>query len=337
MSRARLPVVLALALLLLLSPGCVTVMAAADDVSDQDRFPRAFGGLRGHAELMHLLKEDYVALCFLTFPDLPMSLALDLALLPITGPAALVRHLCRRTPASPPPPPRPAAPPARPAPIAPPRPAPRWDPAAAARARARAELTPTLDEALARAEVLAPADRARREALARERGSILRSEDDFLWLPEWPAPDDPVYARHLAGFSSMAGPGPGVSLVFMAHVAERTQAPAAALEACEQLLDRDPGDGVAWTIRGWAHLAIGELDRAEADLLLGAAQVTSGINAGWAIAGLGRVHEARGDLEGALRRYVVALGCLPAVPPGAQACDAAGELRARIERLRARR
>lgn len=253
MQRAALSL---LAALLLVTPGCGTLLSIMEAES-RDRFPPAFGGVRLHAEAIDEVGDLYFGLFPITFPDLILSLAFDLSLLPVTGPPSAAELMRRRQPVAVPTLLKPA----------PPRPPSREElrlqaeerarqaKAEAAeqahRAKLRAEER-SFEEALAKARRLAPEDGALHARLAHARVSaILHSEDGLYALP------------------------------------------ALSRAECEARLAADPCDGVAWAARGAGWLEEGDLDRAVADLGLGVALCRIRSNAELARAELRRADAAR--------------------------------------------
>jgi hypothetical protein len=228
--RRALPLVLSL---LLGVPGCGTYLGIA-----QFDMPLAFSGVRVHAECVadRHIRPFYFGLFLITFPDFVLSLAADLALLPVTGPVALVRDVHSPSPISlPPPPPAPPPPP-------PPPPPP----------------TPEQLRALAL--------RAKAEAAERARDADFRASErafaDALALARRVAPEDAVLHATLAHARATT----------IVHREEGLLAlPSLSIFEIEARLSADPCDGVAWAARGVAWRESGELDRAEADLRLGAA------------------------------------------------------------------
>jgi hypothetical protein len=156
--------------------------------------------------------------------------------------------------------------------------------------------------------------------------------EPFEWLPDRGDAAGVDVARRMAREAReriSEREDPLANHVLEAHVQERTGDPDAAISRCNAALDLDPRYGLAWTVRGWARLARGDVIQAELDLRRGA---KLGHETTWAHIGLGRVAEARGDAAAAIEAYEVALRgeVLEGGP-----VDHAGDLRARLERLRA--
>lgn len=156
-------------------------------------------------------------------------------------------------------------------------------------------------------------------------------DEPFEWLPDRGDAALVDVARRMAREAReriSEREDPLANHVLEAHVQERTGDPDAAISRCDAALDLDPRCGMAWTVRGWARLARGDLIQAEMDLRRGAklSHETT-----WAHIGLGRVAEARGDAAAAIEAYEMALRgeVLKGGP-----VDHAGDLRARLERLR---
>ncbi|MBX3469779.1 MAG: hypothetical protein KF878_23135 [Planctomycetes bacterium] len=300
-------------------------------------FPAAFGGMRLHARMSGLVKEEpygrrtdpepwapwagrglslvgfWDSLYWPLFPysltDLFLSLPADVAVLPFTLTHTFVSRAVESREAVPRPAPPP--PPARtPHPVVerPRAPLPRGP-----------QPMPALDAALKLAEARAPGEdsEARRLLSARQRavtgaGGVHRvgyTVEVFYWLPEGSAADSPDVARFVgaqpdASIHPMETP---LHAVRRAHVAERTGDLQGARALCDDLLAADPWRSLVWTIRGWVRLQEGDLGRAEADLELGAALAYHPIERSWAVVGLGRIAEARGDREQARARFAAAL------------------------------
>ena len=78
--------------ILLLSPGCFTSWSILEGL-DKHRAPKIYGGSRLWLEC--LTSDDAGGLiAFYFFPDLPVSILFDTALLPVTVTANLVERLC---------------------------------------------------------------------------------------------------------------------------------------------------------------------------------------------------------------------------------------------------
>lgn len=154
-------------------------------------------------------------------------------------------------------------------------------------------------------------------------------QEPFTWLPDGAADVD--VARRLVREQrerALEREGDVNSLVLLAHVNVYTGNPAQAVVDCERALDQDPRHGPAWTVRGWARLALDDRDGAELDLLRG--QRLSD-DPTWAEIGLGRLTELRGRLPAALLHYEAGLqlGRERLERP----VDHVSDLRRRIERL----
>jgi tetratricopeptide (TPR) repeat protein len=119
-----------------------------------------------------------------------------------------------------------------------------------------------------------------------------------------------------------------------AHVSERRGQGQRAVALSNEALNRDPRRALAWIVRGWAHLRVGDLPRAENDLRLGEALRSGGLNRAWATIGLGRVDEARGRRAQARARYEQVLGD-PALVRALQlgGVDHVSDLRRRVASL----
>lgn len=321
-------------------------------------FPLPMGGVRGHAEMLGIgqsgnyLRGIGTTLWFvclpLTLPDLALSFAADLVLLPILGPPELVKAIresrretlaedmaearAAEIEARRPPPPTPQQ-------VAE---AKRRHAVAYAEALRAQEERAALDLLLkdARRAAAGDPDEEQRVSAVVDRlyGSpqvVSRVEDTFVWLREG-APVGAQEARVLGSLMDAAERrGPHASeWIMAAHLAERRGDAAGAIELCNAALALDPVQGPAWTVRGWARLQQGDLERAELDLGLGDKLSFSPLNHAWATIGLGRVDEARGRRAQARLRYERVLG-QPAVVASLQleGVDHVSDLRRRVERL----
>lgn len=192
--------------------------------------------------------------------------------------------------------------------------------------------------------------RLREQELARasasERERLLAAEDvdgrrfpapraaqpPFTWIPEDAATTG--VARRLVREHrerALEREGEASSLVLLAHVNVYAGNPEQAVIDCDRALDLDPRHGPAWTVRGWARLTLGDLDGAELDLRRGERLSDDPT---WAMIGLGRVYELRGERDEARSFYRAGLelGGERLVAP----VDHTVDLRRRIERLEGR-
>ncbi|MCO5167177.1 MAG: tetratricopeptide repeat protein [Planctomycetes bacterium] len=163
-----------------------------------------------------------------------------------------------------------------------------------------------------------------------EPGAAVAPQEAFRWIPDH-AEDNDVARRLVREHRerALSDQGSLASLVLLAHVDAFTGNHAQAVRRCEQALDRDPHHGPAWTARGWARLALGQLDGAELDLLRG---LELSADPTWALVGLGRLAEERGWPDEALARYEQARAALADSPTFLP--EHAADLGRRLERLR---
>lgn len=130
-------------------------------------------------------------------------------------------------------------------------------------------------------------------------------QEPFTWIPDGAAATD--VARRLVREHrerALERDGDVASLVLLAHADVWAGNPEQAVARCERALDRDPRHGPAWTVRGWARRALGDLAGAELDLRRGERLSDDPT---WALIGLGRVAEERGDRDEARALYARAL------------------------------
>lgn len=177
-----------------------------------------------------------------------------------------------------------------------------------------------------------PAERARLLGAVGlvEPGAAVAPQEAFRWIPDH-AEDNDVARRLVREHRerALSDQGSLASLVLLAHVDAFTGNHAQAVRRCEQALDRDPHHGPAWTARGWARLALGQLDGAELDLLRG---LELSADPTWALVGLGRLAEERRWPDEALARYEQARAALADSPTFLP--EHAADLGRRLERLR---
>ncbi len=179
---------------------------------------------------------------------------------------------------------------------------------------------------------LDPRERARVEGAApRPEGepTDASTQAPFTWIPDDPALAD--VARRLVREHrerALEREGEVGGLVLLAHADLYAGNPEAAVARVERALDQDPRHGPAWTVRGWARLALGDLRRARLDLERGE---RLSHDPTWALVGLGRVAEQRGERARARALYERALevGGERLVTP----VDHASDLRRRVARL----
>lgn len=338
---------------------CLSVAGCATICS----FPKPMGGVRTHAALLGFGRSParrflagleplvWVMVLPISVTDLTLSLGADLALLPILGPPAWIKairearraswaerlaeeraaHEAARRP--PPPTPEQVAMEDRR------RAAERADRERAAAAKA------TVERVAGEAREAAAGDRDEERRVSglldRLFGSpqvVSRQEDTFIWLPESAPIVAAEDARLLGGLMDGAealGAQPS-GWIMAAHLAERRGDAGRAIELCNAALDRDPLQAPAWTVRGWARLRQGDLDRAEVDLALGEVLCLDPLNGAWATIGRGRVAEARGRRAQARLLYERVLGDPQLVRSLQRGVDHVSDLRRRVEELSGR-
>lgn len=266
--------------------------------------PEPMGGVTTHGQLLGLadmpsgrrdaaLAPFWFALLPFTLPDLVLSFAADVVLLPVLAPYAFSRERARPEPRRQPPPVRRVTP----AP-APPR----------ARTTAPAS-PPSLVLAAGPAasdSVGGPPDPTRMSWGRGERPRpVVREDDPFVWLPDGGAVD-PRQVRELED-RARALRGTVSGLVVEAHLAEREGDPSRAIALCERGLEVAPERATLRLVQGWAFLRLGRLDEAQRELRVAFTSCVDPLDRTFALIGLGRLAEAQGEREEAARRYRRAL------------------------------